>query len=595
MVMAIFPGRIEIMPANAMPPKEQLLDKRSEVATTGVFAAFWAKLRYDGKGYSLRSTERDGSLLLRWMTKVITRRYRTPLFPLVLGFGFLQLPCSAQEPCKAPLKKTNVTVICENGQKITRLQIDLQNAPNNMEPVAEPRQIRVDNRANVRFLLRNLSPLDVCTRTPSAPTPTAETNVAESLVTTIAQLGGLSIGTSTARLPANAAMSVSLSTEAQSQLVTLRSNPRVPGCSVQDDPEYQRILSVAHEFFGAARTLIGSPTPDGSCRNDRADQVELACEIDSATRRLANYAGADYRGALQQSFQVDGNPLLQAVRDAYTLPLNSIGEAGRIQAMVDEIATWAGDLHKKYDYTVSSSDSSSPASPPIVPGALTVSPTTLSFSPATLVQPVQLAAGGQSGTFTATPSSDTGWLLLSKAGPTAPSTGTLTDIAPARGTFNLLVTANPVGLGATTHYGSITITGTGAATGTTIVNVTFKPVPPPPACDLESLLKVDEIVDKAKAMMSLLSDNNKSLEAAQASLKTGYMALVKVADDFVRRKNQNIVRVDNGVLIQQIDLGADRKDTATGYIACVSDIDGKTPTTINIYYSLLYHLNYAHA
>ena len=89
--------------------------------------------------------------------------------------------------------------------------------------------------------------------------------------------------------------------------------------------------------------------------------------------------------------------------------------------------------------------------------------------------------------------------------------------------------------------------------------------------------------------MSLLSDNNKSLEAAQTALKASYMALVKISDDFNRRKDQRIVRVDaDGVLVQEFNLGTDRKDTSPGYISCVSDKDGITPTTTNINYSLLY-------
>jgi len=44
----------------------------------------------------------------------------------------------------------------------------------------------------------------------------------------------------------------------------------------------------------------------------------------------------------------------------------------------------------------------------------------------------------------------------------------------------------------------------------------------------------------------------------------------------------------DGVLVQKFNLGTDRKATSPGYISCVSDSDGKTPTTTNINYSLLY-------
>jgi hypothetical protein len=526
-----------------------------------------------------------------------TRRYYWQLLFIVLGLLSFQPLCLGQDKGgKKPDKiisdnTTKVTIDHKTG--ITTLEIDLQNAPNNMEPVAEPRRIRIDDRANVQFLLRNLSPLDVCSRTSGTPTVNAETNVAESMAATIAKLGGLAIGTSTATLPANSMKSMFLSTQMKTTLAELSAVRAAPECKVQADPEYTKILAFSQEFFAKASGLIGRATRDGKCRNDRTDQVELACEIDSATRQLANYAGDDYRGTRQTNFKIEGNPQLQGVRDSYTLSLNSIDDAGKLQAMVDEMTTWAQDLHKKYDYTVpatvQAADNSSPTPPPAIAGALTVSPTTLSFTPATLTQVVQLAAGGQPGTFTATPSPDTGWLLFSKPG-APPSTGTFTGTAPDHGTFDLHVTVNPKGLDATTHYGYFTILGTGSAMGTTIVNVTFKPVSTGPSgCDLDLLNGVDVIVDRAKAEMSLLSDNNKTLEGAQATLKAAYMALVKVEDDFKRRQDQKIVHPDgDGVLVQEFNLGTDRKVTSPGYISCVSDIDGKTPTTTNINYSLLY-------
>jgi hypothetical protein len=90
--------------------------------------------------------------------------------------------CLAQGGCiQKPDKITKVAVLVKGADKVTQLEIELQCAPDNMEPAAEPRSIRVDDRASVRFLLKNLSPLDVCTRTASPPTATTETPVAESL------------------------------------------------------------------------------------------------------------------------------------------------------------------------------------------------------------------------------------------------------------------------------------------------------------------------------------------------------------------------------------------------------------------------------
>jgi uncharacterized protein (TIGR03437 family) len=99
---------------------------------------------------------------------------------------------------------------------------------------------------------------------------------------------------------------------------------------------------------------------------------------------------------------------------------------------------------------------------------ISATPTTLSFSYAVgssnpPTQTVHVSGGGAAATFTATPSSS-GWLKLSATAGTTPNTGT----------FDITVTADPTGLNpGPTYNGSITISGTGTATGSTIVNVTF--------------------------------------------------------------------------------------------------------------------------
>jgi uncharacterized protein (TIGR03437 family) len=99
---------------------------------------------------------------------------------------------------------------------------------------------------------------------------------------------------------------------------------------------------------------------------------------------------------------------------------------------------------------------------------ISATPTTLSFSYAVgssnpPTQTVHVSGGGAAATFTATPSSS-GWLKLSATAGTTPNTGT----------FDITVTADPTGINpGPTYNGSITISGTGTATGSTIVNVTF--------------------------------------------------------------------------------------------------------------------------
>jgi hypothetical protein len=97
-------------------------------------------------------------------------------------------------------------------------------------------------------------------------------------------------------------------------------------------------------------------------------------------------------------------------------------------------------------------------------------------------------------------------------------------------------------------------------------------------------------LEKAKASLSILTDYNSTLKTAQGNARTGYNALVKVYNDFQRNVTQRIISkpANNAVLMQDFQLGTDRKTTITGYISCVSDIDGKTATTDQIDYSVLY-------
>jgi len=342
----------------------------------------------------------------------------------LLLFSFLSFEsyCIAQDT-----GKTTVSVLNKAGHKITQLEIELQNPPNNMEPVTEPRRIRIDDRSNVQFFLKNLSPLDVCSRSSGTPTPTAETPVAESFAATIAKLGGIGIG---GALDSNSKLSANLQIENHVEVEGFDKDHKVvKGCNLVEDSEYKILLHVSERFFRLANDLVGTTSKGGKCRGDHKDQIELACEIDLASREMAEYAGADYRGKHQSNFDVEGSAL-QEVRDAYSVPLESIVYAGRLQAMVDEMTAWALDLHKKYDYSASTSisDLSVSAAPPTIPGVLTVSPTKLSFvSGGSVTQIVQLAAAGKTRTFVATPS--TGWLQLSKAG-SSPSNNMLKDAVP---------------------------------------------------------------------------------------------------------------------------------------------------------------------
>jgi hypothetical protein len=76
----------------------------------------------------------------------------------LLGVMACSHPVCAQNPCE----KVGDGKVCT---------IELQNAPSNMEPVAEPTSISVDDRPLVRPHLVNLSPIDVSSLGERTPTP----------------------------------------------------------------------------------------------------------------------------------------------------------------------------------------------------------------------------------------------------------------------------------------------------------------------------------------------------------------------------------------------------------------------------------------
>jgi hypothetical protein len=84
---------------------------------------------------------------------------------------------------------------------------------------------------------------------------------------------------------------------------------------------------------------------------------------------------------------------------------------------------------------------------------------------------VNVSGGGQVLSFTAQVTSGGNWLSVSPTSGTTPTTGTAA----------LTVTATPGSLGAGSYSGTVLVSGTGAATGSTIINVTLTVTAPLPS------------------------------------------------------------------------------------------------------------------
>jgi hypothetical protein len=127
---------------------------------------------------------------------------------------------------------------------------------------------------------------------------------------------------------------------------------------------------------------------------------------------------------------------------------------------------------------------------------------------------------------------------------------------------------------------------------TTTTTPKLKPTPE----EVAALSDMNEAIGQARGMMAIINNNNEALKNAQKDLKTAYVGLVKVHDDFNRRcptcadpaQKPGEVYVENDVLAQDISLPTAHKTTDGGAVSCVSTVDYKTATTDSMTYSVLY-------
>ena len=213
--------------------------------------------------------------------------------------------------------------------------IELQNPPNNMEPVAEPSRIRVDDRSQVVLRMVNLSPLDLCSLGPRTSTPITETNPFESIVTTISGLGGFGLSASTAQT-SMAEVNQTATQEYQKHALRTPAERAVNPNPLFDDPKYKSFWDGARTFSRSAQDVL-----------DEQKRAQTALETDLTT--LSNYVLGNYRGTHWTAFRPSDDSKLDDVRSHINNSLASILDAAPSQAIFDEMTSWASDLHKSYD------------------------------------------------------------------------------------------------------------------------------------------------------------------------------------------------------------------------------------------------------
>jgi hypothetical protein len=109
------------------------------------------------------------------------------------------------------------------------------------------------------------------------------------------------------------------------------------------------------------------------------------------------------------------------------------------------------------------------------------------------------------------------------------------------------------------------------------------------ACNAETLRRTYHLLDDANAIMSVIQDNMKSLQTAQAAVATSFAVLHKIRQDYDRKiKAGTLVVSKDGVLTQNIVLATDYGATDTGTISCATDTTPVVATTDTINFSILY-------
>jgi hypothetical protein len=109
------------------------------------------------------------------------------------------------------------------------------------------------------------------------------------------------------------------------------------------------------------------------------------------------------------------------------------------------------------------------------------------------------------------------------------------------------------------------------------------------ACNNDAASALTASADEASAILSILQDNFKILQAAQTAVTSSVAALDKIYADFIfRRDTAHTIAIDKNVIVQQMTLPSDYGATDTGTISCATDTTPAVATTDTLNYSILF-------
>ena len=350
--------------------------------------------------------------------------------------------------------------------------IELQGGSKSFEPACQPLRIRVKDRQNTKLVIKNVSPVEICTVSSKAPAPTTAVNPVESIISTVTGLKGFSLPSKSAKtyiqalnLDADKLNVVSPPTEQKTGLT----KKQVEALAKEQKEALDRVSSLLRNISHLAGEVA-----------EKQQKWQTIYKND--LEAISKYILSDYRGQLAPTFKA---------------------KAG---------------LEKAYAHA----NVTVPASPPD-PGKVD------------------------------------------------------SDAAPSEIDYAEIQT-------------DIDIIKTIQSRFTSRCSSPKEATDAP--CNPDSVAALTTSADQASALLSILQDNFKVLQTAQAAVATSVAALDKIGTDFEARSTGKdpVIQLDRntGTYMQTIVLPADNEATDTGTVTCSTDTTPAIPTTDALSYTILY-------
>jgi hypothetical protein len=173
------------------------------------------------------------------------------------------------------------------------ITIDLRKGSKGFEPACQPLRIRVSDKTPVTLIIRNLSPIEICTVSSKAPTVTTVTNPLESIINTVTGFKSFSLETSTAQVQTTATSMQPMMHTYSQKFASLAVGP--------DQTELTKFNSLATEVYQLAPEVARK-------------QLTWQQTYQTGLTAISDFASKDFRGNKWSQFDPDKDPTLQPIK-----------------------------------------------------------------------------------------------------------------------------------------------------------------------------------------------------------------------------------------------------------------------------------------